>query len=427
MPSSFALVVVPAAGEVVAALDRLDQRLDRLVGGLVREVPRGEPVRVAPQAVLDRLVLEQRVEDVGAGAQAGLERGGDGLGGLSPLVAVRVEEPRERDVERDRLVLALEVDAERRGQLVEQAGPGAAAGDRELGRDLLLGLREEVVAVAPLHPQVVAGELHALGGQQLLGAVVGDLDPLELEEQELGLDRGAALGDHLHQRAVGRVLGVGGEAQVGEVRGAAGELGDLGDLLHRLAQAGAVEVGDLALVGRGELVGERLAAVEQGRDDGLVVLGRLSLGDVEQVAQVPGDLLDGAHPRRLRRSRAELAAQHVVADQRAGRAGGDDDDRREPPVPALLGRAAGAEGDEDHEADAVDRAEDVDEVAVGDRRVEEDREQQGVGDRDDADHVEPLQRLRPLGGVGVESVRGPVPREPKLAGALRGPSLALGA
>ncbi len=88
------LGLVPAPRQPVPALDRLDQRLHGLVGGLVGEVARGEPVRVVAQAVLDRLVLQQRVEDVGPGPQSRLEGLGHGLGSLPPLVPVGVEQAR---------------------------------------------------------------------------------------------------------------------------------------------------------------------------------------------------------------------------------------------------------------------------------------------------------------------------------------------
>ena len=62
-PSSRAFEPVVALRDVVAARRRLDERLDRLVGRLVREVARGDPRRIAAQPVVDRLVLQDRVED----------------------------------------------------------------------------------------------------------------------------------------------------------------------------------------------------------------------------------------------------------------------------------------------------------------------------------------------------------------------------
>ena len=62
---------IPATRELVAAADGRDQRRDRLVAGLVGEVARGEPVRVAAKAIVGRLVGEQRVEHECARAQPG--------------------------------------------------------------------------------------------------------------------------------------------------------------------------------------------------------------------------------------------------------------------------------------------------------------------------------------------------------------------
>ena len=91
----------------------------------------------------------------------------------------------------------------------------------------------------------------------------------------------------LQQRAVGGVGGVDREAQVRVGAGAAGELLDLAELAHRLDQAGAVELGELAGVALGERVGAALGVGEQRVDGGL----RVVAGAVEQVGQVPGDLL----------------------------------------------------------------------------------------------------------------------------------------
>ncbi len=63
---------VVALRHVVARRRSVDQRLHRLVGRLVREVPRGDPGRVAAQPVVDPLVDEDRVEDGRARAQARL-------------------------------------------------------------------------------------------------------------------------------------------------------------------------------------------------------------------------------------------------------------------------------------------------------------------------------------------------------------------
>ena len=127
-------------------------------------------------------------------------------------------------------VPARQLDLDRRGQLLEQARPGARAGERLLGEDLLLGLAEQVLAVAAHVAQVVAAEVQPLAREQLLGALVCERGPLQLEEQQRGLDRGLLLLHALQQRPVGRVGGVGGEAQRGVVAGAARQLLDPGEL-----------------------------------------------------------------------------------------------------------------------------------------------------------------------------------------------------
>ena len=166
------LEAIPAARDLVAVAHGAQQRLDGLVGGLVGEVAGGEPVGVVAQAVVDGLVVQERVEDVGAGAQPGLQGGGDGLGARAALLAVGRHEARERGVERDRRVLAGQVDLDRRDLLAEQARPGRAAGDALLGEDLLLGLGEQVGAVAARGAQEVARGVQALGGHELVGALV---------------------------------------------------------------------------------------------------------------------------------------------------------------------------------------------------------------------------------------------------------------
>ena len=60
------------------------------------------------------------------------------------------------------------VDLDRGGELLEQARPGPCAGERLLGKDLLLGLTQQVLAVAARVAQVVAAEVEALAREQLL-------------------------------------------------------------------------------------------------------------------------------------------------------------------------------------------------------------------------------------------------------------------
>ena len=117
------------------------------------------------------------------------------------------EQPRQRDLQGDRLLGVVERDGDRRRLLLEQARPRARAGQRLLGEDALLGLGEQVRAVAPRGAQVVAAEVEPVVGEQRLGALVVERRPLELEEDQRGLDLRAALLHELQQRAALRVGG----------------------------------------------------------------------------------------------------------------------------------------------------------------------------------------------------------------------------
>ena len=134
------LEAIPAPWQLVVGAHGLEQRLHRLVAGLVGQVARREPVRIGAQAIIDGLVLQQGVEDVRARAQARLERRGDGLRRGAAHLAVGGGQAAEGDVERDPLLGIGELDADRARQLGEQARPGVATSQRLLGEELLLGL-----------------------------------------------------------------------------------------------------------------------------------------------------------------------------------------------------------------------------------------------------------------------------------------------
>ena len=108
----FGLEAIPAPRQVVVGAHGLQQRLYGLVAGLVGEVAAGQPARERAQAVVDRLVEQQRVEDRGARAQTGLERGGDRLRRRAAHLAVRRHQAAEGDVERHALVGVGELDAD---------------------------------------------------------------------------------------------------------------------------------------------------------------------------------------------------------------------------------------------------------------------------------------------------------------------------
>ena len=130
--------------------------------------------------------------------------------------------------------------------------------------------------------------------------------PLQLEEQQRRLDRGLLLLHSLQQRAVGRVGGVGGEAQRRVVAGATDEFVNRGELAHRLAQAIPIKVAKLSSVALGERLGAR-ERVRHPRLDAVLALavderlevpcGRVELG----VARLGGGC--GGHRRQLRPSR----------------------------------------------------------------------------------------------------------------------------
>jgi hypothetical protein len=202
------------------------------------------------QAVLDGLVVDERVVDEAPGAQARLQRAGDGLGDRPARLAVRILQPAQSDVERH-LILGHR-HPHGGHQLAEQPRPRRLRGDRLLGEDRLLRLGQKVGAVAAGAAQVVRAEAQLLAGEQLLGAGVVQRRPLQLKEQQLGLDLGRALLDELEQRAARRIGGVGGELQRGVGAGLADELVDRRQLMHGRGQAGGVQLGEPALVGGGE-------------------------------------------------------------------------------------------------------------------------------------------------------------------------------
>ncbi len=127
-PQQLGLGPIPASRQVVAAADRLDQRLNGFVGRLVGEVAGGQPVWIGAQAVHGRLLLQQCVEGIGARPQPGLQGCSHRLGDRPPPLPVRIEEAGKRDVECDRLVALRKLDSDRGRELVEQPAPGPATG-----------------------------------------------------------------------------------------------------------------------------------------------------------------------------------------------------------------------------------------------------------------------------------------------------------
>ena len=93
--------------------------------------------------------------------------------------------------------------------------------------------------------------------------LVAERRPLELEEEELGLDRRALLLHALHEGADRGVGGVDAEAKHRVVAGTRGELGDRLQLVHRRDERGRFELLDAAGVCLGELLRAGCGLVEQ--------------------------------------------------------------------------------------------------------------------------------------------------------------------
>ena len=229
--------------------DRVDQRVHDLVLDLVGEVPARDRAREVAPAVLDLLVLGERVGDQGEQAGAALEHARDRLRGRLAAGPVLVREHIE-DLGAGQL-LALEREAQARQGLVEQAHPGAPAGDRLLVQDALDLVVELMRAEAAHVPQPgpVVGELRGLlepGGERLV------LDPVELEgdEQEPGRGLVDPLLDGLEEASDLRVVGPGGVQQLGVARNLAELLLEPLVALDQRRQRLAVELAELTLVVR---------------------------------------------------------------------------------------------------------------------------------------------------------------------------------
>ena len=274
---------VVALRDVVAPDDRVDERLGRLVGDLVVEVAGRDPGREAAQAILDCALVEDRVEDVAARPQARTERVCDGFGHPPPLRLLGLpREPRDRLVER--LLAAVQRDAELREEVIEEASPRAHARDALLHREPLLGLGEQVRPVAPLRAQDGGVALERLVGEQPLGGLVVHVGPLEVEEEELRVDARVPLPHPLRERAPALVARVGGEAQAGVGLDASRGRPDPLELPHGLVQLGCGELRDPAPVALGEPGRGRCRLVE-------VFLESLVVRPLVEIREIPLDRL----------------------------------------------------------------------------------------------------------------------------------------
>src|ERR1039458_1571547 len=129
----------------------------------------------------------------------------------------------------------------------------------------------------------MAAEVQSLSLQQLLSALVTQRGPLQLEEQQCRSNLGLTLLHFLQQCAVRRSGGVCGETQDGVGAGPADQLVDDGQLGHRLPQARAVELAELAGIALGECLRPRQGVLQPALDAGLAL-------PVDERLEVPGGL-----------------------------------------------------------------------------------------------------------------------------------------
>ena len=136
------------------------------------------------------------------------------------------------------------------------------AGERLVGEHALFRFAQQVRTVPARGFEVVPAEREPIAREQLGGLLVGHRGPLELHEQDLVVDRGAALLGARHQRAGCGIGGVDRELQPRVRPGASGQLADAGQLAHQLDHPDDVELGDPPAVRR-QRVGTGLGVVEQ--------------------------------------------------------------------------------------------------------------------------------------------------------------------
>ena len=165
----------------IGPLDRADQRIDHLVLDPVLQVARGDGAGEAAPAVVDLLVLEQRIEDMREEPLVFPEHRGERRGRRPAHAGIGIGEPVERLLHGEPAVA--EREAKRGQRLVEQPRPGRRAGHIAVEQQALHVLGKLVGAEGPalLQPGAVAGKAPALlqpAGEK----VVVDLVELELEE-----------------------------------------------------------------------------------------------------------------------------------------------------------------------------------------------------------------------------------------------------
>ena len=266
---------------VVAAGHRVDERLHRLVGCLVGEVARADPGGEVAQTVVDRLLLEDDVEDVAAGANVAAQSLGHRTARLAAHVAVWFAQQVERLVERE--LLSVRDDVDPRAQLLEQPHPGRRADRAEVVEDTLLGLRHLVgPELARLFDSVPIDRCSWVG-VQLGRLLVGDLRELEREEHHVAAPLRSRFAHAGEQPTRGVLLGVLAVEHVRvDLRLRSGFL-VLGELAHHRGEGRRVKRGDLAFVLGFERARVLQLALERGLD--LRVVRRR-----EKVGEIPANV-----------------------------------------------------------------------------------------------------------------------------------------
>ena len=185
-PEQPGLVAEPLLGDAVAALDRRHHGLDRRGVEPVVQVPCGQRVGIATQAVEHEPVGDEAVVRVRQDRCPRLQGVVQRLQGAQPKLALRVVHVGQQLV--DRVVALPAAVVERHAHvgdgLLEEVLPRRRGRRAALGQHALLGLRQPVRLVAAHGAQVVAiaGHLRRVG--QALGHVVVERDPVQLEEAQ---------------------------------------------------------------------------------------------------------------------------------------------------------------------------------------------------------------------------------------------------
>ena len=194
---------------------RADQRFHHLALDPVGEMAAVGHVLEAAPAVGDFLVLGERVGDQREEANVVLEHLGQSLGRGPALASIRVHEEMERRLQRGRLRLAVDLEAQRRHGLAEQAAPGPAPRHRFLAEQALEPLIELVglFLAQVVEPRLVDGQRRRPHRRGEIG--FGDLVELQLEEHQVGGDGGQLLLHVAVELGLGRIGGVGGVQQAG--------------------------------------------------------------------------------------------------------------------------------------------------------------------------------------------------------------------